>query len=106
MLYCPEIGANTWRNHATEKPGEREASPDYKAEYARRAGIEGTISQGVRAYGLRRARYFGEAKTSLQHALTAAAINFVRMGNWLTGKPLAKPRTSAFEQVMKPFALC
>ena len=25
--------------------------------YARRAGIEGTISQGVRSFGLRRARY-------------------------------------------------
>jgi transposase len=91
---------------ALQEAREREASPDYKAEYARRAGIEGTISQGVRAYGLRRARYFGEAKTSLQHVLTAAAINFVRMGNWLMGKPLAKTRTSAFERVMKQFALC
>jgi transposase len=91
---------------ALQAAREREASPDYQAEYARRAGIEGPISQGVRAYGLRRARYVGEAKTSLQHAVTAAAINFVRMGNWLMGKPLAKTRTSAFERVMKQFALC
>ena len=38
--------------------------------YARRAGIEGTLSQGVRSFGLRRARYRGEAKAHLQHVAT------------------------------------
>jgi hypothetical protein len=33
--------------------------------YAKRAGIEGTISQGVRSFGLRRSRYRGEAKAHL-----------------------------------------
>lgn len=33
---------------------------DYKEEYARRAGIEGTLSEAVRAHGLRRARYIGK----------------------------------------------
>jgi transposase len=84
----------------------RETSAAYTAEYARRAGIEGTLSQGTRAYGLRRARYIGEVKTALQHIVTAAAINFVRMGNWLMGKPLAKTRTSAFERVMRQCAPC
>jgi Transposase DDE domain len=84
----------------------RETSAEYTTEYARRAGIEGTLSQGTRAYGLRRARYIGEAKTSLQHVLTAVAINFVRMGNWLMEKPLARTRISAFERVMKQFAFC
>jgi hypothetical protein len=32
--------------------------------------------------------------------LTAAAINFVRMGNWLMKKPLAQTRTSAFQQLI------
>jgi hypothetical protein len=45
----------------------REASEEYRAEYSRRAGIEGTISQAVRICGLRRSRYIGEAKTHLQH---------------------------------------
>ena len=67
--------------------------------------MEGTLSQGIRVYGLRLARYIGEAKTALQHLLTAAAINFVRMATWLMEKPLAKTRVSAFERVMKPFAL-
>lgn len=84
----------------------RETTEVYATEYARRAGVEGTLSQGIRVYGLRRARYSGEAKTALQHLLTAAAINFVRMANWLMEKPLAKTRVSAFERVMKPFALC
>ena len=79
----------------------RETSTAYTTDYARRAGIEGTLSQGTRAYGLRRARYIGEVKTALQHIVTAAAINFVRMGNWLMEKPLAKTRLSAFERVMR-----
>ena len=35
----------------------------FKAQYATRAGVEGTLSQGVRAFGLRRTRYGGLAKT-------------------------------------------
>jgi transposase len=84
----------------------RETSAASTAEYARRAGVEGTLSQGTRAYGLRRARYIGEVKTALQHVVTAAAITFVRMGNWLMEKPLAKTRLSAFERVMRQGAPC
>jgi transposase len=84
----------------------RAASAAYTADYARRARIAGTLSQGTRAFGLRRARYIGAAKTARQHILTAMAMNFVRMGNWLMGKPLAKTRTSAFERVMKQWAFC
>ena len=61
----------------------RESSEEYRAEYNRRAGIEGTISQGVRSCGLRRSRYIGEAKTHLQHVATAAAMNIVRISDWL-----------------------
>ena len=42
---------------ALQAAREREHTEEYAAEYARRAGIEGTLSQGVRAFGLRRARY-------------------------------------------------
>ena len=65
-------------------------------EYDLRAGIEGTVSEGVRAYGLRRSRYQGLAKTHLQHLATAAAMNWVRMAHWLEGKPHASTRTSRF----------
>jgi transposase len=84
----------------------RETSAAYTTAYARRAGIEGTLSQGTRAYGLRHARYIGEAKTHLQQVLTAAAMNFVRMGHWLRKKPLAKTRTSAFQQLTKQPVCC
>jgi hypothetical protein len=47
---------------------------EFKEQYAKRAGIEGTLSQGVRAFDLRRSRYIGLAKTHLQHILIAAAI--------------------------------
>jgi transposase len=78
----------------------REPSAAYPTEYARRAGIEGTRSQGIRASGRRHARSSGGAKTPLQQVLTAAAINVVRMGNWLMQKPLAKTRPSAFQPLI------
>lgn len=57
----------------------REQSVNYQMIYNRRAGIEGTFSQGVRAFGLRRSRYIGLTKTHLQHVLTATAINLCRL---------------------------
>jgi hypothetical protein len=67
--------------------------------YARRAGVEGTLSQAVRAFGLRRTRYRGLAKTHLQHVTTAAAMNVERITAWLMGWPQAKTRTSRFAQL-------
>ena len=64
--------------------------------YAQRQGVEGTISQAVRAFGLRRARYRGLAKTGLQSLATAAAINLDRLAAWLAERPLAPTRTSRF----------
>lgn len=78
----------------------REQTVEYQKEYARRAGVEGTISQGTRAFGLRRARYIGQAKTHLQHVLTATAINLVRIANWLAEVPLAKTRQTSFTKLM------
>lgn len=50
-------------------------TPAWKAQYNGRAGIEGTLSQGIRTFGLRAACYCGLAKTHLQHVLTAVSIN-------------------------------
>ena len=68
----------------------------WRARYGKRAGVEGTLSQAVRAFGLRRCRYIGLAKTQLQHVFTAIAINIVRVDAWLTDRPRAKTRRSAF----------
>ncbi|HEY6073090.1 MAG TPA: transposase [Anaerolineales bacterium] len=64
--------------------------------YKRRAGIEGTLSQGVRALGLRRTRYRGLDKTHLQPVAIATAINVERLVAWFTGQPRAATRTARF----------
>jgi transposase len=68
----------------------------FKKEYAKRAGVEGTISQAIRAFELRQTRYIGLAKTHLQHLFTAVAINLVRFDAWQNEIPQAKTRTSRF----------
>ena len=67
-----------------------------------RPRVEGTVSQGVRGCGLRRSRYAGEAKTQVQHLATAAAMNVLRISDWLAGKPREQTRTSAFARLMTP----
>src|SRR5215813_5059028 len=74
---------------------------EFRTEYAARAGIEGTHSQGLRRCDLRQSRYIGLAKTHLQHVLTAVAINLIRVAEWFIGTPLAKTRVSPFAR-LKP----
>jgi hypothetical protein len=85
---------------ALEAARMRETQEAYTAQYRSRAGIEGTLSQAVRTMDLRRARYIGLAKVHLQHVLTAAALNLVRVAAWLAGTPLARTRHSAFVRLM------
>ena len=80
----------------------RLATKEGRRAYARRAGIEGTISQGVRAFGLRRSRYVGLVKTGLQQVCTAAAINVSRVVRWLDGVPRARTRVTRFAALAQP----
>lgn len=75
---------------------ERQTTAAWQDQYAVRAGIEGTLSQGLRAFALRQSRYMGLAKTHLQHLATAAAMNLVRLDAWLEGIPHARTRISQF----------
>ena len=77
-----------------------EATRAYTHDYARRAGIEGTISQRVRRCGMRRSRYRGLERTHLGHVLIAAALNYARVADWLAGTPRARTRQSPFELLM------
>ena len=77
----------------------RQRTPAFKDLYAQRAGIEGTLSQGLRLTGLRHARYRGFAKVHLQHSIAAVALNLVRIDTWLAGVPLAHTRTSPFARL-------
>ena len=58
---------------ALKQRREQEQTKEFTQVYAKRAGIEGTISQGVRTMGVRCSRYIGQEKTHLQHVATAAA---------------------------------
>ena len=87
-----------------QKAREREKTESYKKEYGKRAGIEGTISQGVRRCGMRHSRYRGLVKTHLQHILTACAINIVRVMSWLDGERPGRTRDSAFVRLRMPSA--
>jgi Transposase DDE domain len=87
-------------SEARQQRRAQEATRDDAREYARRAGIEGTLSQGVRRCGMRRSRYIGLARTHLGHVLTAAALNFVRVAEWLAGTPRAQTRRSPFALLM------
>lgn len=82
----------------------RQANAEFKRTYAGRAGIEGTISQAVRRCDVRHARYIGEAKTGLQHLAVAAAINLVRISDWLAERPRATTRHSAFARLYRQAA--
>ena len=66
--------------------------PFFKAPYALRAGVESSLSQGIRRFDLRRSRYLGLARTHLQQLLTATAMNVVRVIAWLWGEPLGERR--------------
>jgi Transposase DDE domain/Transposase domain (DUF772) len=83
-------------HNALQAARQQQTTPAWKARYDKRAGIEGTLSQGVRAFGLRQCRYRGLSKTRLQHLATAAAMNIDRLAAWLDGIPHAKTRMSRF----------
>ncbi len=88
------------QHQALQQARLRQKTPDFKQKYTKRAGIEGTISQGVRGFDLRHARYRGLAKIRLQHLFVAASLNLVRMGAWLMEKLQAQTRRSPFKKLM------
>jgi hypothetical protein len=67
---------------------------DFQARYALRAGVEGTIRQGVAVTGMRHARYRGLTRTRLEHTNAAVALNLIRLHAWWNGHPLDRTRTS------------
>ena len=81
---------------ASPGPGRRPRRGDddpFQADYARRAGVEGTMHQAA-SHGARRARYRGLTKTRLDHVYMACALNLLRLEAYWTGTPLDRRRTS------------
>ncbi len=86
--------------HALQSARQREGTKAFAAAYAKRAGIEGTLSRGIRTCRLRQIRYIGLVKAHLGHVLTAVALNFLRLGEWFADIPRAKTRRSPFVTLM------
>jgi transposase len=84
------------KHEALQSARRAQQTPDWHDVYAKRSGIEGTLSQGIRAFGLRRSRYFGHTKTHFQNEAIAAAVNITRLAAWFDHKPRAKTRVSRF----------
>ncbi len=85
---------------ALQTARERQQTPDFKAQYALRAGIEGSLSQAVRRCDLRHARYVGEAKTRLQALFTATALNIARVSSFLVGEAFVPRATPPFVRLL------
>lgn len=82
-----------------QRQRQQQETDSFRAEYRLRAGVEGLLSQGVRAYELRKARYVGCAKTQLQQILIAVAINLVRLVAWWREGHNSAPRNSALARL-------
>jgi transposase len=91
------------RHEALQNRRQEQATEEFRARYATRAGIEATHAQALRRCGLRQCRYIGLAKTRLQHILTAIAINLLRLEDWWRSLSPAKTRRSRFAR-LQPLA--
>ena len=64
----------------------RQETKAFKAMYRKhRSGVEGCLSALVRAHGIRRKRYIGQAKGHLQALFTGVAANLCRAASWSAG---------------------
>jgi transposase len=79
-------------HEAIQTARQRQETPECKAQDALRAGVESSLSQGIRRFDLRQSRYLGLARTHLQHLLTATAVHMVRGIAWLWDEPLGERR--------------
>ena len=91
------IGPQAREHHEAPRGARRhQATEAFQQDYAARAGVEATHAQAIGRCGLRRCRYIGLAKATLQHVLTAVAVNLVRVAGWFAGTLIAKTRCSRF----------
>ncbi|MFF0110682.1 transposase [Streptomyces hirsutus] len=76
-------------------------TPEWKARYAVRSGVEGTVNEFAHGHGLRRCRYRGQNKAHLQHVLTAVAVNIERLsGLPSTGEGPPPRQPTAFQNYL------
>ena len=86
-------------HHAVHAARAEQDSDHWAQRYRIRAGVEGTMAQATHVTGARHARYRGLAKTRLEHAIAATAINLIRLDAWWTGHPLDRTRTTHLQRL-------
>ena len=85
---------------ALQQARQRQETPEFRALYATRAGIEGTVAQSVRTCEIRRSRYLGLKKLNLQAFLTATSLNMLRACHWLAETNHAATPSSRFTKLI------
>ncbi|GGT34995.1 transposase [Streptomyces chromofuscus] len=76
-------------------------TPEWKARYAVRSGVESTVNEFAHGHGIRRCRYRGQGKVHVQHVLTAIAVNFERLGGRSPAEEAPAPRQpTAFQNYL------
>jgi hypothetical protein len=67
-------------------------TPEWKARYAVRSAVEGTVNEFAHGHGMRRCRYRGQGKAHIQHVLTAIAVNIERLSGLSPTEETPTPR--------------
>ncbi|MFE4335194.1 IS1182 family transposase [Streptomyces sp. NPDC056831] len=76
-------------------------TPEWKARYAVRSGVEGTVNEFAHGHGMRRCRYRGQEKAHIQHVLTAIAVNIERLSGLPPDEETPAPRRpTAFQDYL------
>ncbi|WP_432198379.1 transposase [Streptomyces sp. bgisy027] len=76
-------------------------TPEWKARYAVRSGVEGTVNEFAHGHGMRRCRYRGQGKAHVQHVLTAIAVNIERLSGLPPAVEASTPRQpTAFQNYL------
>lgn len=86
-------------HHAVQAARAEQNTEQWAQRYKIRAGVEGTMRQATHVTGSRRARYRGLAKTRLEHAIAATALNLLRLDAWWNGHPLDRTRTTHLQRL-------
>jgi hypothetical protein len=102
-----QLTARTQAHHeAIPAARQRQETAAFNAQYAQRAGSEGTPAQGIRRCGLRQSRHRGGATPHLQPPSPAVALNVVRLGAWWLGPPHANTRCAPLAILRTRAASC
>ncbi|MEU8952638.1 transposase [Streptomyces sp. NPDC048489] len=76
-------------------------TPEWKARYAVRSAVEGTVNEFAHGHGMRRCRYRGQRKAHIQHVLTAIAVNIERLSRLTPAEEAPTPRRpTAFQNYL------